>query len=330
MDIYELIAVSVKQNASDLHLSAGNLPMLRIYGELKPWGETVLDPAELERQLLMTLTETQTALFKLHHQVDYSLTVNKTLRLRVNLFRQRQGVSAVFRHIPFKVPLLQTLHPPDIFQSFTAMENGLILVTGATGSGKSTTLAALIQDVNLSQKRHVITLEDPIEFIHQSHNGLIQQREIGVHVGSFTQGLHSALREDPDIILLGELRDPETISLALTAAETGHLVLATLHTRSAVQSVERIIDVFPPEEKPYIRSQLANSLKAVVTQKLLLSATSGRIAAYEVLVNTTAVSNLIREGKIHQIYSVQQTGQNAGMQTMEQAINQRRQDGLIK
>lgn len=330
MDIYELITTSVKQNASDLHLSSGNLPIRRIYGDLYTFDDKPLSPQQLEEQLLQTLTVKQKELFAADHQLDYSLTVAGNIRLRVNLFRQRQGISAVFRFIPSMIPLLPSLLPPDIFHHFIGMANGLILVTGATGSGKSTTLASLIQEINLNQKRHVITLEDPIEFIHQSSMSLIQQREVGPDVNSFEHGLYAALREDPDIILLGELRGPETISLALTAAETGHLVLASLHTRSAIQSIERIIDVFPAEDKPFVRNQLANSLKAVISQTLLPRIDSGRVAAFEVLTNTPAVGNMIREGKLHQLYSVLQTGQSSGMQTMEQAVSQREREGLIE
>lgn len=330
MDIYELIAASVKQNASDLHLSAGNLPVQRINGCLSHCGDTCLEAIQLEQQLLQTLTKQQMELFYRHHQLDYSLMIDKRIRLRGNLFQQQRGISAVFRLIPSTIPSLESLSPPAIFQQLPKMESGLVLITGATGSGKSTTLAAVIQTINLQQKRHIITLEDPIEFIHQSVGCLIQQREVGEHVADFNQGLHVALREDPDIILLGELRSPETIALALTAAETGHLVLASLHTRSAIQSIERIIDVFPAENKPFIRNQLANSLNMVVTQKLLPRIDHlGRIAAFEVLVNTPAVGNLIREGKLHQLYSVLQTSQSQGMQTMQQAIEQRQQQGLV-
>lgn len=328
-DIHQLLAISVKENASDLHLSAGNFPMLRIDGRLQPLNSMCLEDNWLRSQLMTTFSAQQKSYFERNHQLDYAMLSEQGERFRVNVFLQRQGISAVFRHIKSTIPLLASLHAPAVLTSLCQQENGLILVTGATGSGKSTTLAALIQQINQVSRRHILTLEDPIEFVYHNQAGLIQQREIGVHVADFNQGLHAALREDPDVILLGELRQPATIALALTAAETGHLVLSSLHTCSAIQSIERIIDVFPAQDKPFIRQQLANNLKAVISQTLLVKASGGRIAAFEILLNTPAVSNLIREGKTHQLYSVLQTGSSVGMQTLEQSIEQYRRQGIL-
>ncbi|MBD0848410.1 type IV pilus twitching motility protein PilT [Pectobacterium versatile] len=330
MELDEWMARSVKHNASDLHLCSGHPPVLRVDGRLQPentlprltpdqvaqWCDAWLDPAQREQ-------------LRQAGQVDGALMLPDGQRLRVNVFRQREGLSAALRVIPSAQPSLEALHAPPVFSTLLEKPNGLLLITGATGSGKSTTLAAMLGALNDRCDRHVITLEDPIEFIHASRRCLIQQREIGAHSASFAQALRAALREDPDVILLGELRDTETIRLALTAAETGHLVLSTLHTRSASQAVDRLIDVFPGEEKAYVRSQLATCLQAVVTQTLLPAAHGGRIALYEVLTATAAVSNLIREGKTHQIPGLIQTGAAAGMQTFEQSYQQRCRDGLI-
>ncbi|MEQ9854596.1 MULTISPECIES: type IV pilus twitching motility protein PilT [Pectobacterium] len=330
MELDEWIARSVKHNASDLHLCSGHPPVLRVDGRLQPentlprltseqvaqWCDAWLEPDQREQ-------------LRQFGQIDGALMLPDGQRLRVNVFRQREGLSAVLRIIPSVQPSLDGLHAPPVLSTLLEKPNGLILITGATGSGKSTTLAAMLGALNDSSDRHVITLEDPIEFIHASRRCLIQQREIGAHSASFAQALRAALREDPDVILLGELRDTETIRLALTAAETGHLVLSTLHTRSASQAVDRLIDVFPGEEKAYVRSQLATCLQAVVTQRLLPSAHGGRIALYEVLTATAAVSNLIREGKTHQLPGLIQTGTAAGMQTFEQSYQQRCRDGLI-
>ncbi|MBA5238549.1 type IV pilus twitching motility protein PilT [Pectobacterium aroidearum] len=330
MELDEWIARSVKHNASDLHLCSGHPPVLRVDGRLQPentlprltseqvaqWCDAWLEPAQREQ-------------LRQFGQIDGALMLPDGQRLRVNVFRQREGLSAALRIIPSVQPLLDGLHAPPVLSTLLEKPNGLILITGATGSGKSTTLAAMIGALNDSSDRHVITLEDPIEFIHTSRRCLIQQREIGAHSASFAQALRAALREDPDVILLGELRDTETIRLALTAAETGHLVLSTLHTRSASQAVDRLIDVFPGEEKAYVRSQLSTCLQAVVTQRLLPSAHGGRIALYEVLTATAAVGNLIREGKTHQLPCLIQTGTAAGMQTFEQSYQQRCRDGLI-
>ncbi|MEH2921591.1 type IV pilus twitching motility protein PilT [Samsonia erythrinae] len=330
MELDEWIARSVKHNASDLHLCSGHPPVLRADGRLQPENTLPhLTPEQVAQWCDNWLTPAQSAQLQRDGQVDGALMLPGGQRLRANVFRQREGLSAALRIIPSVQPSLEEMHAPAILSTLLEKSNGLILITGATGSGKSTTLAAMVGALNDSRDRHIITLEDPIEFIHVSRRSLIQQREMGSHCASFAQALRAALREDPDVILLGELRDTETIRLALTAAETGHLVLSTLHTRTASQAVERLIDVFPGEEKAYVRSQLATCLQAVVTQTLLPAAQGGRIAIYEVLTATTAVTNLIREGKTHQLPGLIQTGAAAGMQTFEQNYQQRRRDGLI-
>ncbi|OJT36929.1 type IV pilus twitching motility protein PilT [Serratia plymuthica] len=330
MDIDEFVALSVKHNASDLHLCAGHQPMLRIDGELQPLEGAEILTQERMHQLCGTLLQPpQRQLLQQHGQLDLALTLAGDIRLRANFFLQSLGISIALRLIAGHCPTLAALAAPAIVPALLRREDGLILVTGATGSGKSTTLAAMIDDINQHQRRHVITLEDPIEFMHHSRNSLIQQRELGRDSHSFDEALRAALREDPDVILLGELRDTTTIRLALTAAETGHLVLATLHTRSAPQAVDRLVDVFPAEEKPYVRAQLAASLQAVIAQKLLSRPGGGRVAIFEVLTATAAVSSMIREGKTHQLASVLQTGAQSGMQTFEQGLQQRIDAGLL-
>ncbi|WP_409308002.1 type IV pilus twitching motility protein PilT [Pectobacterium sp. B1J-3] len=330
MDIDEWVALSVKHNASDLHLCSGHPPVLRIDGRLQPENTLPrLGTDQLEQWCATWLASTQRQRLQQSGQVDGALTLACGQRLRVNVFRQRHGLSIALRLIPSSHLSLHALRAPTILSHLLECQDGLILVTGATGSGKSTTLAALIAALNEKQARHVITLEDPIEFIHSSQKCLIQQREIGQHSTSFSLALRAALREDPDVILLGELRDTETIRLALTAAETGHLVLATLHTRSAAQAVDRLIDVFPGEEKTFVRSQLAACLQAVVAQKLVPMPQGGRVALFDILTATSAVSNLIREGKSHQLPSLIQTGAQSGMQTFEQSYQQRQREGLL-
>ncbi|QJW53765.1 putative protein YggR [Serratia plymuthica] len=330
MDIDEFVALSVKHNASDLHLCAGHQPMLRIDGELQPLEGAEILTQERMHQLCGTLLQPpQRQLLQQHGQLDLALTLAGDIRLRANFFLQSLGISIALRLIAGHCPTLAALAAPAIVPALLRREDGLILVTGATGSGKSTTLAAMIDDINQHQRRHVITLEDPIEFMHHSRKSLIQHRELGRDSHSFDEALRAALREDPDVILLGELRDTTTIRLALTAAETGHLVLATLHTRSAPQAVDRLVDVFPAEEKPYVRAQLAASLQAVIAQKLLSRPGGGRVAIFEVLTATAAVSSMIREGKTHQLASVLQTGAQSGMQTFEQGLQQRIDAGLL-
>jgi twitching motility protein PilT len=335
MDIDGLVGRSVKQNASDLHLCTGYPPMLRIDGELCRCEDLPVVKASVMQALSQQWLDTA-QLDCLHQagQVDKALTLGAGVRMRLNIFQQWHGLSAALRPIPAHCPDLATLHAPDVLQRLIMQEDGLILVTGATGSGKSTTLAALINHLNRHTARHIITLEDPIELIHTSQRCLIQQRELGQHTRSFSEAVRGALREDPDVLLLGELRDTESIRLALTAAETGHLVLATLHTRNATQAIDRLVDVFPAEEKAFVRAQLAGSLRAVIAQKLAVTKATeeqqgGRVALFEVLTSTPGVCNLIREGKTHQLADVLQTGAQAGMQTFVQSRQQRQSAGLL-
>lgn len=328
MNIYQLLDHSVKQNASDLHLCAGHLPVARVNGDLRVLEEEPLEPEALSSALMALLNAEQQRRFWCDRQLNVALSV-EGVRLRANLFLQFTGVSAALRIVNDRTPTLGQLGVPPALASAVTERDGLIIVCGATGTGKSTTLAALIGEMNKNQARHVITLEDPIEFIHRSEQSLVQQREIGVHAQDFSSGLLAALRQDPDVILLGELRDVATLKLALTAAETGHLVLATLHTRSAAMAVERIVDAFPAGDKRFVSFQLANALKVVACQHLLPGREGGRVAAYEVLVNTPAVANLIREEKCHQIGTQMQTGSAFGMQTMEQCMTRLRAAGMI-
>jgi twitching motility protein PilT len=330
MDIDEFVALSVKHNASDLHLCTGHLPMLRIDGELQAVesGE-ILTQQQMAAWCQTQLSQTMWQQLQQVGQLDLALSLTGGTRLRANFFLQNGGVSVALRRIASQCPTLAELATPEIIPALLQREDGLILVTGATGSGKSTTLAAMIDFINQHQRRHILTLEDPIEFIHRSQRSLIQQRELGRDTHSFNDALRAALREDPDVILLGELRDTTTVRLALTAAETGHLVLATLHTRSAPQAVDRLVDVFPAEEKAYVRAQLASSLQAVIAQKLLSKPGGGRVAIYEILTATAAVSSMIREGKTHQLVSVLQTGAQSGMQTFEQGLQQRVAQGIL-
>lgn len=329
-DFENKVAASVNHNASDLHLCTGYHPVLRIEGELKTFNHWPRVSAGwlhgLSRHLL---SEVQQNRLRNIGQVDCAGTTLAGQRLRANVFQQQQGLSIAFRIISATCPLLDELDVPPIIHQLIEQDDGLILVTGATGSGKSTTLSAMINAINQKQARHILTLEDPIEFIHSSRSSLIQQRELGRHTDSFSSALRGALRQDPDIILLGELRDQETIRLALTAAETGHLVLATLHTRTATQAIDRLVDVFPAAEKMVIQAQLAASLRGVIAQKMCTKAEGGRIAVFEILTQTTASSHLIREGKTYQLPTVIQTGGQWGMQTFEQGMAQRQQQGVF-
>lgn len=306
-----LLAFSVTQKASDLHLSSGEKPCIRVNGDLKRLSEDKLLPQKLKIDLLNILNVKQKAILQQHQHIDFVYHVEDVGRFRVNIFYQQRGISAVFRIIKQQIPSLSEIDAPKVINELAKAESGMILVTGATGSGKSTTLAALIQYINQTQAKHIITLEDPIEFIYQNDKSLIQQRELNY----FGSAIDSILRQDPDIILLGELRNRHTIQAALTIAETGHLVLATLHTSSAIQTINRIVDVFDDGSRGLIRSQLSNSLKAIICQKLV-PYNESRKAIYEVLINTPAVSNLINEGKTKQILSLMQTGQQYGMQLM--------------
>ncbi|WFQ80064.1 PilT/PilU family type 4a pilus ATPase [Xenorhabdus sp. SF857] len=331
MNMEKWVSLSVKHNASDLHLCVGQVPVLRINGVLYPQRQC----EEIQSNTLITwseeiLSDAQKQQLHKHGHVDFVVTMPDKQRLRGNLFYQQSHLSLVLRLIENKCPTLEQLYAPDIIQHLILQEiSGLILVTGATGSGKSTTLSAMINALNSHVCKHIIMLEDPIEFVHQSRNCLIQQRQMGKDVTDYQTALKGALRQDPDVILLGELRDKEAIRLALTAAETGHLVLSTLHTRGAIQAIDRLVDVFCAEEKGWICSQLAGSLKAVISQQLLPAKEGDRVAIYEVLVINQAVSHLIREGKNHQIASLMQTGANCGMQTYEQSRQQRNSLGLL-
>ncbi|MGV3346614.1 type IV pilus twitching motility protein PilT [Enterobacteriaceae bacterium LUAb1] len=329
MDIAEIVALSVKHNASDLHLCSGHFPHWRCNGRLDVMPQQQqITPRQLADWTAGELDERQQKQLLQYGHIDFALT-QAAVRWRANLYRQFYGLSLSLRRLPAKVSSLASLRVPESVHTLLAYEEGLILITGATGSGKSTTLAAMIEAINQQQAKHIITLEDPIEYLHQSVCSLIQQREIDNHCASFRQGLLAALREDPDVILLGELRDSKTIRLALTAAETGHLVFATLHARHASQAIERLVDVFPAQEKESVRAQLAGSLQAVIAQRLLPSRTAGRVALFEVLLNTPAVANLIREGKGHQLPGVMETALRSGMLTFAQNLTQRQQAGLL-
>ncbi|MDT8878903.1 type IV pilus twitching motility protein PilT [Halomonas saccharevitans] len=320
MDITELLAFSAKQNASDLHLSAGLPPMIRVDGDIRRLNVPAMEDREVRKLIYDIMADRQRRDYEEFFETDFSFEVPGVSRFRVNVFNQARGAGAVFRTIPTEVLSMEDLGMGQVFRQLSMLPRGLVLVTGPTGSGKSTTLAAMIDYINDNRFEHILTIEDPVEFVHRSKRCLINQREVHRDTHGFAPALRSALREDPDIILVGELRDLETIRLALTAAETGHLVFGTLHTTSAAKTIDRIIDVFPGDEKSMVRSMLSESLQAVVSQALLKRQGGGRVAAHEVLVATAAVRNLIREDKVAQIYSAIQTGGNLGMQTMDAAL----------
>ncbi len=324
MDIAELLAFAVKNKASDLHLSSGLPPMVRVDGDLRRLNLPPLDNQQLTELLYSTMSDHQRRDFEANLEVDFSYAVPLLARFRVNCFHHDRGVGGAFRTIPAAVLTLDDIGAPPSFKDIINVPRGLVLVTGPTGSGKSTTLAAMIDHLNTTIAGHILTIEDPIEFVHTSRKCLINQREIHRDTHGFNQALRSALREDPDIILVGEMRDIETIRLALTAAETGHLVFATLHTSSAAKTIDRIIDVFPAGEKSMVRSMLSESLRAVIAQTLMKRIRGGRIAAHEIMMATPAIRNLIREDKVAQMYSAIQTGQNVGMHTLDQYL-----EGLV-
>jgi twitching motility protein PilT len=329
MDIAELLAFSVKHNASDLHLSAGLPPMIRVDGDIRRINVPVLDHKTVHALVYDIMNDKQRKDYEEFFEVDFSFEIPGLARFRVNAFNQDRGAGAVFRTIPSKVLTLEELSAPSVFKDVCDNPRGLVLVTGPTGSGKSTTLAAMMDYKNDTEYGHILTIEDPIEFVHQSKKCLINQREVHRDTLGFAEALRSALREDPDIILVGELRDLETIRLALTAAETGHLVFGTLHTSSAAKTIDRIVDVFPAGEKSMVRSMLSESLRAVVSQTLLKKTGGGRIAAHEIMIGTPAIRNLIREDKVAQMYSAIQTGQSYGMQTLDQNLTELLQKGLV-
>lgn len=320
MDITELLAFSVQQGASDLHLSAGLPPMIRVDGDIRRVNVPPQGHPEVQALIYDIMNDRQRKDFEEFLETDFSFDVPNIARFRVNAFNQNRGAGAVFRAIPSEVLTMEDLGMGQVFRDISLLPRGLVLVTGPTGSGKSTTLAAMVDYVNDNRYDHILTIEDPIEFVHKSKSCLVNQREVHRDTMGFSEALRSALREDPDIILVGEMRDLETIRLALTAAETGHLVFGTLHTTSAAKTIDRVIDVFPADEKAMVRSMLSESLQAVISQTLLKRKSGGRVAAHEIMRGTSAIRNLIREGKVAQMYSAIQTGQAAGMQTMDQCL----------
>jgi twitching motility protein PilT len=321
MDITQLLAFSAKNKASDLHLSAGLPPMIRVHGDVRRINVEPLDHKQVHAMVYDIMTDANRKVYEENLEVDFSFEIEGLARFRVNAFNQNRGAAAVFRTIPSKILTLEQLNCPKIFADLALKPRGMVLVTGPTGSGKSTTLAAMINHLNEHEYGHILTIEDPIEFVHESKKCLVNQREVGPMTLSFSNALRSALREDPDAILVGEMRDLETIRLAMTAAETGHLVFGTLHTSSAAKTIDRIVDVFPPEEKEMVRAMLSESLVAVISQTLLKTADgNGRVAAHEIMLGTPAIRNLIRENKVAQMYSSIQTGNGFGMQTLDQSL----------
>jgi twitching motility protein PilT len=329
MDITELLAFSVQHKASDLHLSSGVSPMIRVDGDVRRINIPALADKDVNSLVYDIMNDNQRKDYEQNLEVDFSFEVPNLARFRVNAFNSNRGPAAVFRTIPSEVLTLDDLGAPDIFKTISDTPRGLVLVTGPTGSGKSTTLAAMVDYINQNKHHHILTIEDPIEFVHDNKLSLINQREVHRDTHSFSNALRSALREDPDVILVGELRDLETIRLAMTAAETGHLVFGTLHTTSAPKTIDRIIDVFPGEEKAMVRSMLSESLRAVISQTLLKKIGGGRVAAHEIMIAVPAIRNLIREDKIAQMYSSIQTGASVGMQTMDQCLTNLVNHGIV-
>jgi twitching motility protein PilT len=329
MTIDELLQEAEAKGASDLHLSSGEPPSLRVHGDLVRTEREKLDPAGVMQLVDKLMTEAQKAGFEQNHEADFAADLPGIGRYRVNVFQHQRGPGAVLRSIPTKIPTLEQLGLPPIFKELCQKERGLVLVTGPTGSGKSTTLAAMVREINETWDAHILTVEDPIEFVHEPLRCVVNQREVGPHTKSFSNALRSALREDPDVILVGEMRDLETISLAITAAETGHLVFGTLHTSSAPKTVDRIIDAFPGDQQAQIRSMLSESLEAVISQTLIKKNGGGRVAAQEILIATPGIRNLIREQKLHQIPSMMQTGKGVGMCTLDMALQELVKKNLI-
>ena len=333
--IKKILQTGVHYHASDIYVSTGAQPILRVNGDIYPIEEhPVLDKATAERYLLEVMDQNLKDKFQKNSDLDFSITVEDIGRFRVNIFIQNKGISGIFRMIPETPLTLEELRLPETLKTLTKLRSGLVLITGPTGCGKSSTLAALIHEINQTQRKHILTIEDPIEFLHPKGKSVIEQREVGTHTGSFERALRAALREDPDVILVGEMRDLETIGLAITAAETGHLVFATLHTSGAAKSIDRMIDVFPSEQQDQIRTQLSETLEAIVWQQLLPAETettmgTKRVAAVEILRANHAVRNIIRKGTTYQIGSVIETGRDEGMQTMNNALKKLANDGLI-
>lgn len=329
MDIAQLLAFSVKNGASDLHLSAGLPPMIRVDGDVRRINVDPMDHEMVHGMVYDIMNDKQRKAYEEYFETDFSFEIPGLARFRVNAFNHNRGAGAVFRTIPSKILTLEELKAPKIFEEISNTPRGIVLVTGPTGSGKSTTLAGMINYVNENHYGHVLTIEDPIEFVHESKKCLINQREVHRDTLGFGEALRSALREDPDVILVGEMRDLETIRLALSAAETGHLVFGTLHTSSAAKTIDRVVDVFPAAEKEMVRSMLSESLRAVISQTLLKKIGGGRVAAHEIMLGTPAIRNLIRENKIAQMYSAIQTGQSIGMQTLDQNLQEMLSKGMI-
>jgi len=331
LDIKKLLKNVVAYKASDLHLVSRSEPQIRIGGKLVSLELPKLDGETIEEMCYSIITEKQKKAFEEHKELDFAIQIPNVGRFRANYYRTMGDVAAAFRVIPTKIPSMDDLNAPQIYKELIKREKGLILVTGPTGSGKSTTLASMLNEINLTERKHIITIEDPVEFIHENKQSLFSHRNVGTDTNSFANALKYAMREDPDVILIGEMRDKETISAALTAAETGHLVFGTLHTNSAAQTVNRIIDVFSGDEQPQVRAQLSTSLVAVISQALLPKIGGGRIAVPEILITNPAISNLIREDKVHQIYSQMQLGQGVtGMQTQTQVFVQLVKDNIIE
>ncbi len=329
MDITELLTFSVQNKASDLHLSAGMPPMIRVDGEMRRINVPPLDHKAVQALIYDIMNDKQRKDYEEYLETDFSFEIPGLARFRVNAFNQHRGAGAVFRTIPSKILSMEDLALPSIFKDISDYPRGIVLVTGPTGSGKSTTLASMINYINVNKHKHILTIEDPIEFLHESQKCLINQREVHAHTHGFSEALRSALREDPDVVLVGEMRDLETIRLALTAAETGHLVFGTLHTNSAAKTIDRVVDVFPGQEKDMVRSMLSESLRAVISQTLLKKKGGGRVAAHEIMICTPAIRNLIRENKVAQMYSSIQTGQGQGMQTMDQCLKELVDKGVV-
>lgn len=330
MDITEILTLSAKQGASDLHISTGLPPMIRVDGELHRTTLPHLTHQQVHSLIYQIMNNKQKKDFEELLDIDFSYSVPDVARFRVHIFHQNRGYAAVFRTIPTQILTLEQLGMGDVFRNISLQSRGLVLVTGPTGSGKSTSMAAMVDCINKNRSDHILTIEDPIEFVHQSNKSLINQRQMHRDTLNFDQALRSALREDPDVLVIGELRDLQTIRLALTAAETGHLVLATMHTTSATKTIDRVVDVFPASEKSMVRSMLSESLEAVISQLLLAKEGGGRVAAFEIMIGTRAVRNLIREGKIAQMYSSIQTGSAVGMQTLDQSLNYLVGQGVIR
>lgn len=330
MDISEILTFTKEQGASDLHISSGEPPIIRIHGDVRKIDMPLLSKEQVHTMLYDVLNDQQRKVFEEKKEIDFAIDLKGIARFRVNAFYQSRGEAIVFRTIPTKVMTLEELGLPKILADLTEKSKGLVLVTGPTGSGKSTTLAAMVDYINQREKCHILTVEDPIEFVYEPKMCLINQRELGAHTYSFANALRAAMREDPDVILVGEMRDLDTISLAMTAAETGHLVFGTLHTSSAAKTVDRVIDVFPPEQQSQIRTMFSESIEAVITQTLLKKKDGrGRVAALEIMIGTPAIRNLIREGKIAQIPGMMQTGKQFGMQTMDAALVELYKKGVV-